>query len=66
MARTQSSVRTFMKFALLWLTLGAVAASLYGGLLASQDGPRSLHIAQGVQPVTAPVMASTADTAIRN
>lgn len=66
MARTQSNVRTFMKFALLWLTLGAVAASLYGGLLASQGGPRSLHIAQGVQPVAQPVMASAAETAVRN
>ncbi|WP_300530239.1 hypothetical protein [Maricaulis sp.] len=59
MARTQSSVRTFMKFALLWLTLGAVAASLYGGLLASQDGPRSLHIAQ---TETANPVLAVADT----
>ncbi len=46
MTNVAAGIRNFTKLALLWLTLGAVAASLYGALLASQPSPRSLNLAE--------------------
>lgn len=50
MANVATGFRNFTKVTLLWLTLIAVAGSLYGALLASQDNPRTLQLADGGEP----------------
>ncbi|MEC9249240.1 MAG: hypothetical protein VX501_01215 [Pseudomonadota bacterium] len=59
MTKMVSGVKNLTKTALLWLTLCAVGASIYGGLIASQPEPRTLTLAEveADQPV-APVTAS--------
>jgi len=61
MTNVAAGFRNFTKVTLLWLTLAAVAASLYGALLASQPGPRRLQIAENL-PVAAPVVSAALDT----
>ena len=53
MTKVASGVKNLTKTALLWLTLGAICASIYGGLIASQPTPRTLTLAEAetVAPV---------------
>lgn len=46
MANVVSSFRNLTKIVLLWGTLIAISASLYGALLAGQSGPRTLQLAE--------------------
>ena len=59
MTKTVSGFKNLTKTALLWLTMCAIGASIYGSLIASQPGPRTLTFAEAetAQPA-APTMAS--------
>ncbi|MBR9824944.1 MAG: hypothetical protein GYB36_03965 [Alphaproteobacteria bacterium] len=46
MAKFAYSFRNLAKIVLLWTTLIAISASLYGALLAGQSAPRSLQFAE--------------------
>ena len=53
MARANSSAGTVAKSALLWLTLGAVFASVFGALISTQSEAPSLMAPDTSRPVLA-------------
>ncbi len=61
MAKVASGFRNLTKTALVWATLIAIAASLYGALLAGQPAPRTLEFAHDTETNSASVVAASVD-----